>query len=164
MILKAILFSIMGMIVISSLSLVYLHGPRSIYFGGGWNLVYSFYPPFLRVLEKVGIHSGRQDFLIGRIDPQQITAIRTNLQAQGFENCILSWKDTDEILNVRKVDSSNYQYHLRVYDNGEVRAHYEYSSEGSPFGHIFNAQFIDQREYFQELLHDYLLPSYSKSL
>ena len=61
MILKAILFSIMSMIIINSLSLVY-QGPRSIYFGGGWNFVYSFYPPFLRVLEKVGIRSGRQDF------------------------------------------------------------------------------------------------------
>src|SRR3989338_9262328 len=163
MILKAILLSIMGMIIISSLSLVYLQGPRSIYFGGGWNLVYSFYPPFLRVLEKVGIHSGRQDFLIGTINPNQLGTIKTKLQEQGFENCILSWKDTDEILNVRKVDSSNYQYHLRVYDDGEVRAHYEYSSEGSPFGHIFNAQFIEQREYFQGILQDYILKSYSKS-
>ena len=127
-------------------------------------MIYSFYPPVLRVLEKVGIHSGRQDFLIGKIDIEQLPAIKKNLQTRGFEDCILSWKDTDEILNVRKTEFQEFQYHLRIYDDGEVRAHWEYSSEGSPFGHIFNAKVIDKKEYFQDLLQDFLLPSYSKYL
>ena len=164
MIWKKIGFIFIVIIIIISLSLVYFNGPRSIYFGKGWNLVYSFYPPLLRVLEKIGIHSGRQDFLIGKIDPTRTGELEWYLAKNGFEYTILSWKDTDEILNMRKIDEKKYQYHLRIYIDGEVRSHYEYSSEGNPLGHIFSIHLVDKREFFLELLKDYLLISYSKSL
>src|SRR3989338_809817 len=135
---------------------VYNNGPRSIYFSKGWNLVYSFYPPLLRILEKAHIHQGRQDFLIGTVNLKDIKKITKHLQKEGFEPAILSWSDSHEILNMRKPDQHHFQYHLRIHNDGEVRAHYEYSSEGSPFGHIFSSHFVNKKSFFYNLLGDFI--------
>jgi len=118
-----------------------------------WKVVYFLYPPVLRVLEKVKVHNLRQDYYLGQLSTNyKIEELSSYLQSQGFEPAILAWKDPDELVSMRKVDQGIYQYHLRVYSDGEVRGHYEYSSEGNPWGHIFEKCFEARKEFFESLL------------
>ncbi|MEK6846245.1 MAG: hypothetical protein AABY26_05770, partial [Nanoarchaeota archaeon] len=116
-------------------------------------LIYLFWPPVLRVLEKIGVHNERQDYHLGSLN-ENVSIIEVNdyLVKKGFEKAILSWKDPGEILNLRKIDKDIYQYHLRIFDDGEIRAHYEYSSEGRPFSHISAKVFSPEKEYFYDLM------------
>jgi hypothetical protein len=60
------------------------------------------------------------------------------------------------LFSLRKVKDSVFQYHIRLHNDREIRAHYEYSSEGNPVGHIFEKVFEEQRDYFTQILKEYL--------
>ncbi len=126
-------------------------------YSSAWKVVYATYPRFLRVLERIGFHSGRQPYVLGvlhsKYRPEDLQA---HLLAHGFEPALLAWKDSDEILSLRKVDKHVYQLHLRLYSDGEIRGHYEYSSEGNPVGHVFNSAFRKGDDVFIPLLDGYL--------
>lgn len=118
-----------------------------------WKLIYKIYPPILRVLEKFRLHSTRQPFLVGNIkDISNIQKIEQHIIKQWYEHSILAWMDPGEILSMRKLDKKVYQYHIRIFHDGEVRWHYEYASEASPFKHIFQIWFKDTSDYFKGLL------------
>lgn len=118
-----------------------------------WNTVYKIYPPFLRILERFGFHKTRQKYHVGYLAPQyKADDLKKNLLEKDFENAILTWRDPSEILNMRKIDAEIYQYHLRIFEDGEIRGHYEYSSEGNPWGHIVETCFEPRLDYFKELL------------
>lgn len=121
-----------------------------------WNIVYVVYPPILRMLEKLHFHKGRQHFLIGKIDTSACTEIEIHLEKCGFQKAILAWKDTDETLSMRKIDNDIFQYHIRIFSDGEVRCHYEYTSEGNPWGHIREHLFKPEKEYFQKIVSKWL--------
>jgi hypothetical protein len=76
---------------------------------------------------------------------------------RGYHFGALSWRDPGEILNLRKLEGEHYQFHIRVFNDGEIRVHYEYSSESRPVAHIFEVLFEPRFDYFQELLGDYLI-------
>lgn len=124
-----------------------------------WHIVYKTYPPLLRILEKLGFHKGRQKYPLGFLDESQHDAktFEMYLRGLGFEPAILAWKDSDEILSMRKVDKHAFQWHIRLHSDGEVRGHYEYSSEGNPLGHIMESVFEHEKEFFENLLRGYLL-------
>ena len=129
-------------------------------YGGAWRVVYKMYPPFLRVLEKLGAHSGRQPFVVGKLNSKYgVEDLRRLLTSAGFEQAILAWRDSDEVLSMRKVDERVFQWHIRLYTDGEVRGHYEYSSEGSPWRHVveYKEAFKPDTEFFAVLLGDYLV-------
>jgi hypothetical protein len=122
-----------------------------------WGIVYTIYPPVLRLLEKVKLHRGRQPYLLGYLRSNcDLNELREYLTSKGFEDAILTWKDEGEVLNMRKIDETVYQFHLRIFDDSEVRVHYEFSSEGSPLKHIRESCFEKRSENFKVLLVDYL--------
>ncbi|MBT4651242.1 hypothetical protein HOC13_01850 [Candidatus Woesearchaeota archaeon] len=122
-----------------------------------WKFTYFFYPPILRLLEKAKVHSSRQNYLIGKlVDDSSLEKIKEKLLLEGFENAILSWKDPGEVLNMRRVTKGVYQYHLRIFNDLEIRGHYEFSSEGNPLGHIKEKVFVPEKDYFTSLLNDFL--------
>lgn len=122
-----------------------------------WRNVYRFYPRILRILEKIKIHNVRQDYLIGKlVDNFDLNEVKNVLTQNGFENAILSWKDPGEVINMRLVDKDLYQYHIRIFNDGEVRGHYEYSSEGNPWKHVKEGLFVEKKEYFSDLLNGFL--------
>jgi|SRR3989338_2259303 len=122
-----------------------------------WRFVYKTYPPCLRILEKSGIHAKRHDFVQGSLEEAvSIQGLRRFLLDKGFEDAILAWKDPQEVLSMRNIDAQIFQYHLRIYKDGEVRGHYEYSSEGNPWEHIMEKRFEPASEYFEILLNPYL--------
>lgn len=122
-----------------------------------WKIVYKIYPPFLRVLEKIGVHKKRQKFFIGKLRGNvSFENFKKFLFSENFESAILAWKDPHEILSLRKIDSKVFQYHLRLYSDREITGHYEYSSEGNPWRHIVETVFEPKEEYFKKLLADFL--------
>jgi hypothetical protein len=123
-----------------------------------WKIIYSIYPPILRILEAFRFHSARQDFLLGTLNPKYTdTDLKNFLFKEGFSTAILAWRDPGEIFGLRMIDKGIFQRHIRLFKDKEIRGHYEYSSEGNPLNHVFENGFKDDREYFKSLLGDYLI-------
>lgn len=122
-----------------------------------WSLVYKVYPEIETKLSGLGFHSSRQNFLIGKLrDDSRATLgeIETRLRQAGFENAIIAWKDPGQILSLRKFDGRDHQFHIRVFNDGEVRIHRELSTEAHPLGHAIEADLVSGEDYFLPLLRD----------
>lgn len=129
-----------------------------------WNVVYRTYPRLLRVLERWRIHDSRQPTLFGHLNPKyKPRDLRRHLRKRGFEDAILAWKDPGEVLSMRRLDGPLYQYHIRLFKDGEIRGHYEHSSEGNPLGHVLEHKFVSGRNFFLPLLRGYLRPLRKKN-
>jgi hypothetical protein len=125
-----------------------------------WNVVYAVQPYALKVLKAVGIHPKEHPFVLGKLNPKYTQKqLKTLLESHGFQNDILSWKDSGQILSMRKVHEHEFQWHIRLRRNGEIRGHYEYAPEGSVFKHELNRIFKPDRHFFISILKDYLVPS-----
>lgn len=123
-----------------------------------WNLAYRVWPPIIRVVEKLGFHDFRQKYLLGHLNANYNKQNLENfLLEQGFELAKIAWKDPGEVLSMRKLDKEIYQYHLRLFIDGEIRAHYEYSPESHPMLHLKEARFDPETEYYKKLLGVYLI-------
>lgn len=124
--------------------------------------VYTPFHPYVRdISTAVGIvnHEGRQEFLIGTVHPERsVRELVAFLVEQGFGNHFIAWKDTDELVSLRRTDGFRYQYHLRIFKDGEVRCHYEYTPEYRPLQHLIQVGFQDRSSEFRELLQDWVLP------
>ncbi len=104
---------------------------------------------------RVVSHSGRQRFPIGKIVPgYTIKDIIDFLISQGYGNHFIAWKDDGEVVSLRRVAGFSHQYHIRIFEDGEIRGHYEYTPECYPILHYKAVDQIDCREEFQKLLGD----------
>lgn len=123
-----------------------------------WKFAYVVWPPVTRVCEHLGFHGFRQKFLLGHLNANfNKDDLVEFLSKKGFEFTILAWHDPGEIVSMRKVDKNIYQHHIRLFVDGEIRAHYEYSPESSPWGHFWEAHFVPETEFYRELLNGYLV-------
>lgn len=103
---------------------------------------------------------GRQDFLLGTLHPERsVYDFVTFLIAQGFGNHFVAWKDEGEIVGLRKTVGFQYQYHIRIFRDGEVRVHYEYTPEYRPLHHLIQVGFEDRLPEFQEFLNEWVVPA-----
>jgi hypothetical protein len=109
---------------------------------------------FIRYIGHEMEHTaGRQDFLIGVVHPRRsIQELVSFLVAQGFGNHFVAWKDSDEVVSLRKTLDFEHQYHIRIFADGEVRCHYEYTPESHPILHLIRIGFEDRTLEFSELL------------
>jgi hypothetical protein len=125
--------------------------------------IYSPLHPFVRDISlSLGIvsHAGRQNFLIGNVAPDQsIEKLIAFLIEQGYGNHFIAWKDDGEIVGLRRAVGFKYQYHLRIFEDGEIRGHYEYTPECHPFLHFKAINQADKREEFLELLKGKIVPA-----
>ena len=123
-----------------------------------WNFAYRVWPPCIRTAEKLGFHSFRQKFLLGHLNANyNKESLEKMLRERGFERAIIAWRDPGEVLSMRKIDQNVFQHHLRLFIDGEIRAHYEYSPESHPLDHFLEARFEPQTEFFRNLLGNYLI-------
>lgn len=83
-------------------------------------------------------NQGRQRFHIGYLAPGKTLAeLKHHLNTKwGFGNHFVAWGDDGQVLSWRKLVDFNHQYHLRVFSDGEIRGHYEYTPEGHPVAHF----------------------------
>ena len=125
--------------------------------------VYTPYHPFVRDLAlrlKIIRHEGRQEFLLGHIKPEKsIREFIADCVRLGFGNHFVAWHDDGEIASLRIVEDFSRQYHLRIFTDGEVRGHYEYTPECYPRRHMKKMGMEDRRAFFYDLLGDHLTPS-----
>ena len=120
-----------------------------------WKLYTPFHPRVrdLALTLKIVSHSGRQNYLIGKISPgQTIKNIVDLFIAHGYGNHFIAWKDEGELVSLRRVVDFKYQYHIRIFADGEIRGHYEYTPECYPFLHLKAVDQIDRREEFLRIL------------
>jgi hypothetical protein len=83
-------------------------------------------------------HHGRQPFHIGWLAPTHTARdLREYLiQNKGFEDHFPCWIDDGETVDLRFRQNFDWQYHLRIFNDGEVRGHHEYTPESRPIAHL----------------------------
>lgn len=105
-------------------------------------------------------HEGRQNYLIGTVHPDKsLKDLIEHLLRHGFGNHFVAWKDDDELVSLRKPVNFRYQYHLRIFKDGEVRCHYEYTPEYRPLQHLIQIGFEDRSHEFQKILEGWIVPA-----
>ena len=118
--------------------------------------------PLLRgLLSSVGVavYPGRGNYLLGKLAPgRSITDFVDYLVAQGFGNHFMAWRYEGELVGLRLVENFTYQYHLRLFEDGEVRGHYEYTPECSPVKHVRQVDMEHRRDEFRVLFKDWVVP------
>ncbi len=126
-----------------------------------WRLIYPIFPKVQKILLRTGIlhHEGRQPYPVGWLAPgKTLEGLKTHLKnAWGFGNHFVAWIDTDQVLSWRKLESFETQYHLRVFADGEIRGHYEFTPEAHPYKHFYAHGEKESREMFLTFLGDYVI-------
>jgi hypothetical protein len=113
--------------------------------------IYSFHNIVRDILLFLGIlrHEGRQDFHIGHLAPgRRVEDFLKHLEQHQFGNNFVAWKDEGEAVSVRRLADFEWQYHLRIHQDGEVRGHYEYTPESHPILHLKEVSMEPRREDF----------------
>lgn len=102
-----------------------------------WRLLYPIFPrlqkPFARFHDKE-----RQQYHLGWLaHGKTLEGLERHLhQEWGFGNHFIAWQDTGQVLSWRKLVDFEHQYHIRVFKDGEIRGHYEYTPEAKPLRHF----------------------------
>lgn len=126
-----------------------------------WRVITPVHPYVRDALlwSRVIRHEGRQDYLIGHIAPGlSIEDTINHLIEKGFANHFVAWRDDGEVVSLRRTTCFEYQYHIRIFEDGEVRAHYEYTTEHKPIKHIKGIGMEDRRHEFREILGNTIVP------
>lgn len=138
-----------------------VHWPHFIF----WRMITPLHPGMRRLSARLGLidfnqfldGQGRQRFLLGTIAPEHnIDTIIEHLVQNGFGHNTLAWEDTGEVASLRLSDGFRFQYHVRIFSDGEVRGHYEFTPEAHPWKHYYEEGMVPEREYFEQLLGDRL--------
>lgn len=125
-----------------------------------WFFITPVFPYIRSFLTFFGIvhHEGRQDFLLGCLAPgRTVEDFRVYLETHKFSNHFVAWIDDGEVLGLRRRENFTYQYHLRVFNDGEVRGHYELTPESHPYGHFFEKVFEPRNKDFFSFLGDWIV-------
>lgn len=134
-----------------------------------WRL-YTPFHPFLRdTCIRLGLVSlklkedrwgKRQKFLLGHIAPHEsIENVVRHLTTKGYGNHFVAWEDDGEVVSLRYTENFATQYHLRIFEDGEVRGHFEHTPECHPIKHYYSRDcFEPKREHFLGILGDKIIP------
>jgi hypothetical protein len=130
---------------------------------GFWR-VYTPLHPIVRncalALHIVAPPAERQNFLIGRIAPGiSVNEIVNFLISQGYGNHFIAWEDTGQVVSLRRVVGFERQYHVRIFEDGEIRGHYEYTPECYPILHYKAVDQEPRRDDFLQLFGDRIIPN-----
>jgi hypothetical protein len=93
----------------------------------------------------------RQPYLIGVLkDPSDVKSVETQLGTHGFFPNRVAFIESGQVLSMRRLadDHADRQYHIRVFSDGEVRGHYEYTPEDRPFAHLNEELYEPRKEAF----------------
>lgn len=126
-----------------------------------WRVITPIHPhvrdflTWLRILR----HEGRQPYLLGTLAAgETIESVVDYLIGHGYGNHFVAWQDEGQVVSLRKVTTFAYQSHIRIFEDGEVRAHYEYTTEYKPFTHLKAIGQVDRSDEYQALLRGKIVP------
>lgn len=126
-----------------------------------WRVITPFHNPVRDALlrTKVIRHHGRQEYLLGHLAPGQTAeSLVTYLIVQGWGNHFIAWKDEGELVSLRRIHDFRHQYHLRIFKDGEVRGHFEYTPECHMVLHMQEVGMEPRREEFLAVLGNRIIP------
>lgn len=124
-----------------------------------WKMYTPFHKPVRNTSLALGLvkHEGRQDFLLGTLDPgRSVRDFVSFLIAHGFGNHFIAWKEEDELVSLRRAVGFTHQYHIRIFTDGEVRCHFEYTPECHPLLHLREIGIEDRTNEFKNLVQDWI--------
>ena len=126
-----------------------------------WDFIYSFFLPVRKFFLTIGIvwhKKGRQKYHLGWLAPgKTLYELKKHLHDQwGFGNHFIAWIDEDQVLSWRKLTDFQDQYHLRVYKDGEICGHFEYTPESHPLEHMEEKGETRKTEAFRKFLGNFL--------
>ena len=126
-----------------------------------WRMVYPVFPFCQKALLNMGLiwhEKGRQRYHIGWLAPgKNLEDLKLHLHTKwGFGNHFVAWTDEGQVLSWRKLDGFHEQYHLRVFNDGEIRGHYELTPEAHPIGHFGEEKEQFRRQEFLRFLGDFV--------
>lgn len=106
-----------------------------------WHFIYRFFPTIQKDFLKWGIvhHNGtRQKYHVGWLAPgKTLEELKVYLHEKwGFGNHFVAWTDDGQVLSWRKLVDFQTQYHLRVFEDGEIMGHLELTPEAHPIAHL----------------------------
>ena len=125
-----------------------------------WRAITPGYETGLDLLVKLRIlrHDFRQDFLFGKIaEGRNVEQFVQYLHTKGLNNHFIAWKDAGQMISLRKLEGFEWQYHVRIFDDGEVRGHYEYTPEAHPYLHSKEIGMQERRAEFLDLFGDWVV-------
>lgn len=125
-----------------------------------WKAVYAVFPSLQKMLLKLHViwhENGRQRYHVGWLRAgATLEELKKHLSEKwNFGNHFVAWKDDNQVLSWRRLESFEKQWHLRVYADGEIRGHYENTPEASPLRHIREVGEINRTEEFKTFLGTY---------
>ncbi|MEI7810050.1 MAG: hypothetical protein WCI41_00635 [bacterium] len=126
-----------------------------------WKSIYRFFIPIQKKLLHLGVvkHSDeRQRYLLGWLTQgKTLEDLKKHLDEKwNFGNNIVAWVDHGQVLGWRKLIDFHHQYHLRVFKDGEIRGHFEYTPEARPWAHFLEKGEEERRGDFLGFLGDFV--------
>ncbi len=123
-----------------------------------WFWRYFVYPvfPYLysifgkrQLVRQLGHEEYRQRYHLGWVKPGiEFTDLVKELEKIGFANHFVAWKDQGQVFSLRKLENFDWQYHIRIFEDGEVCGHYEKTPESHPLDHFFERGELDRSDVF----------------
>tara|TARA_B100000745_G_C20154618_1_gene395639 strand:+ start:8619 stop:9035 length:417 start_codon:yes stop_codon:yes gene_type:complete len=111
------------------------------------------FPFFQWLIVSLGIIKAppRQEFLLGKLrEKLSFDEVYKLLKKESFYTNRIAFIDPGQVLSMRRLDEEkpDWQYHIRIFEDGEIRGHYEKTPEDHPLGHLNNVGFEDRAEEF----------------
>ncbi len=102
-----------------------------------WRFLYPIFPHLQKPFARFH-HKERQQYHLGWLaHGKTLEDLERHLHDEwGFGDLFIAWEDTDQVLFWRKLIDFEHQYHIRVFRDGEIRGHYEYTPEAYPLRHF----------------------------
>ncbi len=110
--------------------------------------------PYLEQTFRFLRTDARQEYLLGILG-SDFNAFTSHLHSIGFENQIFAWVDDGQVASLRKPEG-DFQYHIRIFNDGEVRGHYEYAPETAPVKHLRRISREARSSEFQNFIEGYV--------
>ena len=100
----------------------------------------------------------RQRYHIGWIVPgKTLEELKMHLHNKwGFGNHFIAWPDSGQVLSWRKLVNFREQYHIRVFEDGEIRGHFEATPEAHPIDHFDEKGEKESKEDFLKFLGEFV--------
>lgn len=127
-----------------------------------WRYIYRVFPWMQNHLLRwhlVWHEKGRQPYHLGWLAPgKTLKDLEMHLHEKwGFGNHFVAWTDNGQVLSWRKLDSFDYQYHIRVFNDGEIRGHFEYTPESKPIAHFTEINEESRIDEFKKFLGHFMV-------
>lgn len=127
--------------------------------------LWYYYTPYHPVVRDTVIslslikNRGRQPFLLGKVAPHiSIEEFVAYLIENGYGYHRVAWEDDGEVVSLRLVRDFERQYHVRIFEDREIRGHYEYTPECYPIAHLWDIGREERKEEFLQLVGDRIIP------